>query len=78
MHEDAKGWYTIAKLATKIELSDRTVWSWIRDGKLRSTQYGHQHRIAERQWQECFDNSNSKRDSSEEFVGELRSGQFAK
>ena len=63
MHEEEKGWYTIAELAKKIQLSDRTVWSWIRDGKLRSTRYGQQHRITELQWQECFDNFNSKKKS---------------
>jgi hypothetical protein len=37
---EEKGWYTIGELAKKIQVSDRTVWSWIRDGKLRSTRYG--------------------------------------
>ena len=63
MHQEEKGWYTIGELAKKIQLSDRTVWSWIRDGKLRSTRYGQQHRITELQWQECFDNFNSKKKS---------------
>ena len=63
MHPEEKGWYTIGELAKKIQLSNRTVWSWIRDGKLRSTRYGQQHRITELQWQECFDNFNSKKKS---------------
>ena len=52
MQQEEKGWYTIGELAKKIQLSDRTVWSWIRDGKLQSTRYGQQHRITELQWQE--------------------------
>jgi len=66
MQQNDKGWYTIGELAKKLELSDRTVWSWIRDEKLRSTRYGQQHRITERQWQECFDKFNSKRKAASE------------
>jgi len=66
MQEEQKGWYTIGELAKKIRLSDRTVWSWIRDGKLRSTRYGQQHRITEHQWQECFQQFNSKRKAAGE------------
>jgi excisionase family DNA binding protein len=66
MRQEEKGWYTIGELAKKIQVSDRTVWSWIRDGKLRSTRYGQQHRITELQWQECFDRFNSKRKAASE------------
>ena len=66
MRQEEKSWYTIGELAKKIQVSDRTVWSWIRDGKLRSTRYGQQHRITELQWQECFDNFNSKRKAASE------------
>ena len=60
MSAGEKGWYTIGELAKKIQVSDRTVWSWIRDGKLQSTRYGQQHRISEFQWQEYFNNFNRR------------------
>jgi len=32
-------------------MSRKTVWAWVRDGKLKSIRYGSQHRITEAEWQ---------------------------
>ncbi|MCZ2154053.1 MAG: helix-turn-helix domain-containing protein [Bryobacterales bacterium] len=45
-------WHTITALAARTGLSRKTVWAWIRDGKLRSHRCGAQHRIAECDWQQ--------------------------
>ena len=47
-HQD---WYTISDLAKQIAMSRKTVWAWVRDGKLKSIRYGSQHRITEAEWQ---------------------------
>jgi excisionase family DNA binding protein len=46
--------YTIKQLAVAIQVSPKTVWKWVKGGKLKSTRYGRQHRISENNWQECF------------------------
>jgi len=46
-------WLTITELAKLIGMSRKTVWAWVRDGKLRSVRYGSQHRISKLEW-ECF------------------------
>jgi excisionase family DNA binding protein len=51
-------WYTPKELSQRIDGSYKTIWTWIRDGKLRSTRYGSRHRISEADWQECLDRFN--------------------
>jgi excisionase family DNA binding protein len=45
-----RDWYTITELAQQIDMSRKTVWAWVRDGKLKSIRYGSQHRISESEW----------------------------
>ena len=45
-------WYTISTLAERIGMSRKTIWGWIRQGKLQSQRYGAQHRISECDWQQ--------------------------
>jgi excisionase family DNA binding protein len=58
-----KGWYTISDLATQISLSRKTIWAWVRDGKLRSARYGSQHRITEADWQRLLAACNPQNDN---------------
>jgi excisionase family DNA binding protein len=51
MNSGLKDWYTITDLAAQIGLSRKTVWAWIRAGKLKSQRYGAQHRINKDEWQ---------------------------
>lgn len=46
--------YTIKQLAVAIQVSPKTVWKWVKGGKLKSTRYGRKHRISEDNWNECF------------------------
>jgi excisionase family DNA binding protein len=45
-----KDWYTIRELAQRNQMSSKTVWAWIRDGKLRSRRVGCPHRITIEDW----------------------------
>lgn len=47
-----KDLYTISDLAKTTGISRKTVWAWIRAGKLRSHRYGSQHRITEADWKQ--------------------------
>jgi len=39
--------YTISALEKRIGMSRKTVWAWVRDGKLKSSRYGTRHREVE-------------------------------
>jgi excisionase family DNA binding protein len=54
-------WYTITQLANQIEMSRKTVWAWVRDGKLGSHRYGAQHRVYETDWQQFLARCNNGR-----------------
>ena len=56
---DNNDWYTISDLANQIGMSKKTVWSWIRHGKLQSIRYGARHRISESEWQRFFADCNN-------------------
>ena len=56
---DNKDWYTISDLANHIGMSKKTIWSWIRHGKLQSMRYGARHRISESEWQRFFADCNN-------------------
>lgn len=60
MNEAIKHWYTISELADRIGMSRKTVWAWVRDGKLKSDRYGSQHRISEGDWQQFLAECNAK------------------
>jgi excisionase family DNA binding protein len=51
MRQAGKDWQTISELALRIGMSRKTVWRWVRDGKLKSERCGAQHRICEQEWQ---------------------------
>jgi excisionase family DNA binding protein len=55
--------YSVSELSDKIHKSRKTVWSWIRDGKLKSERYGDLHRIKESDWQACFAKFNKPKNS---------------
>ena len=59
MRQAKKNWETISELAERIGMSRKTVWGWIRDGKLKSERYGAQHRIQEREWQRYLETCNT-------------------
>lgn len=52
--------YTIQELAEQNRISRKTVWSWIKDGKLKSTRLGTLHRISESDWLEFLATCNPK------------------
>ena len=60
MQDAIKHWHTISTLADQIGMSRKTVWAWVRDGKLRSERYGSQHRINECDWQKFLADCNTK------------------
>jgi len=43
--------YTTTDLARQTGLSRKTIWRWVRDGKLNSMRYGARYRIQEADWQ---------------------------
>jgi excisionase family DNA binding protein len=43
---------TISDLADRIGMSRKTIWAWVRHGKLKSKRYGAQHRIGWADWQQ--------------------------
>jgi excisionase family DNA binding protein len=53
-------WYTITELAAQIGMSRKTVWAWVRNGKLKSERYGAQHRVHECDWQQFLADCNTK------------------
>jgi excisionase family DNA binding protein len=57
---EIKHWYTISQLADQIGMSRKTVWAWVRDGKVKSERYGAQHRISECDWQQFLADCNAK------------------
>jgi len=60
MEQPLKDWYTISELADKIQMSRKTVWAWVKNGKLLSVRYGGQHRITEAAWLEFLTACNQK------------------
>jgi len=42
-------YYSPEQLAEKLQLSVRTIWAYIRDGKLPATKLGRKYRISEEQ-----------------------------
>jgi excisionase family DNA binding protein len=60
----SKPWYTTSDLAIQIGVSRKTVWSWIRDGKLKSQRYGSHHRISTLDLQCFLANCNSDKRGS--------------
>lgn len=42
-------YYTPEQLAEKLQLSVRTIWAYIRDGKLPASKMGRKYRISEEQ-----------------------------
>jgi hypothetical protein len=52
--------YTIQMLADAIRRSPKTVWAWVKTGKLKTTRYGRIHFIAEADWLDCLARFNSK------------------
>jgi len=52
--------YTIQMLATAIRMSQKTVWSWVNTGKLKTTRYGRTHFISEADWLECLERFNTE------------------
>jgi len=61
MNEDAiTNWHTIPELAEQVSMSRKTIWAWVRDGKLKSERYGAQHRISECDWQQFLAECNAK------------------
>jgi excisionase family DNA binding protein len=60
MNDAIKSWYTISELADQIGMSRKTVWAWVRDGKLKSERYGAQHRINECEWQTFLADCNTR------------------
>ena len=61
MYDDAiKDWYTISELADQISMSRKTIWAWVRDGRLKSERYGAQHRISESDWERFLADCNTR------------------
>ena len=63
-----KGWYTISELARHISMSRKTVWAWIRKGKLQSQRYGSQHRVTETNWQRYLADCNKQGEQHEKDI----------
>ncbi len=55
-----KDWYRISELGAQIGMSPKTVWRWIREGRLKSERYGSQHRIHECEWQRFLAECNTE------------------
>lgn len=58
--ETIKQSYTITQLASQIGMSRKTIWAWVRDGKLKSERYGAQHRVHEADWKRFLNACNTK------------------
>jgi excisionase family DNA binding protein len=53
-----KDFYTVPELARLVCLSKKTLYVYVRSGRLRHTRYGSQIRITPDEWQEFMMNNN--------------------
>jgi excisionase family DNA binding protein len=53
-------WYSIPDLSAKINVCRKTIWHWVKTGKLKSTRIGARHRISEADWKQFLLNCNTK------------------